>query len=183
MKFGVGQPVHRREDPILVRGEGRYTDDLAVPGQAYAVMVRSPIAHGIIRNLDSEAAKENLGVLGVYTGADLAGYGAFGNGMAFKNRDGSPMARPPRRALATDKVRYVGQPVAFVVATTAEAAREAAEAVGLDIESLDPAVTPEDAGREGAPLLYEEAPGNVLLDYHYGDTDAVTKAFAKAAHV
>jgi carbon-monoxide dehydrogenase large subunit len=183
MKFGVGQPVHRREDPILVRGEGRYTDDLAVPGQAYAVMVRSPIAHGIIRNLDSEAAKENPGVLGVYTGADLAGYGAFGNGMAFKNRDGSPMARPPRRALATDKVRYVGQPVAFVVATTAEAAREAAEAVGLDIESLDAAVTPEEAGREGAPLLYEEAPGNVLLDYHYGDTDAVTKAFAKAAHV
>jgi carbon-monoxide dehydrogenase large subunit len=183
MKFGIGQPVHRREDPILVRGEGRYTDDLTLPGQVYAVMVRSPIAHGLIRGIDVHAAKESPGVLGVYTGEDLAAYGAFTNGMAFKNRDGSPMTRPPRHALATDKVRYVGQPVAFVVATTAEAAREAAEVVALDIDSLDAAVTPQEASRPGAPLLYDEAPGNVLLDYRYGDADAVTKAFAQAAHV
>src|SRR3954454_4919776 len=98
MKSGIGQPVPRNEDPKLVRGEGRYTDDLAVEGQAYAAMVRSPPAHGIIRGIETEAAREMPGVLGVYTGEDLtrAGYGAFGLAFPYNNRDGSKMHHPAR---------------------------------------------------------------------------------------
>ncbi|MDB5600854.1 MAG: carbon monoxide dehydrogenase, partial [Xanthobacteraceae bacterium] len=92
-RFGIGQPVTRTEDPILVRGEGRYTDDINLPGQVYAAMVRSPHAHGIIRGIDTEAARAMPGVLGVYTGADLteAGYGTLKCVLKFNNRDGSPM--------------------------------------------------------------------------------------------
>jgi carbon-monoxide dehydrogenase large subunit len=183
MKFAIGQPVSRNEDPVLVQGHGQYTDDLGLPGQLYAVMVRSPVAHGVIQEIDTEAAKASPGVLGVYTAADMVEYGTFGNGMAVKNRDGSPMAKPPRTVLAVGKVRYVGEPIAFVVAETAEAAREAAEAVVLDIESFPTVVTPEEADAPGAPLLYEEAPGNLLVDYHHGDAEATNRAFAQAAHV
>ena len=90
-KFGVGQPVRRSEDPKLVRGEGRYTDDINLPGQAYAVMVRSRDAHGVIRGIDTAAAKAMPGVLAVYTGADLTGYGALKCILPLKNRDGSPI--------------------------------------------------------------------------------------------
>ena len=117
-KFGIGQPVLRSEDPKLVRGEGRFTDDVGVAGQAYAVMVRSRNAHGLIRAIDTAAARAMPGVLGVYTGADLAaaGYGTFKCIVPFNNRDGSPMHKPARPALPTDKVRFVGDPVACVVA-------------------------------------------------------------------
>jgi carbon-monoxide dehydrogenase large subunit len=182
-KFGIGQPVHRREDPVLVQGRGRYTDDISLPGQVYAAFVRSPYAHGDIRGIDVEAARELPGVLGIYTAADLAAYGAFPNTMAFKNRDGSPMKKPPREALAKDRVRFVGDPVAFVVAETQFAAREAADAIALDIEPLPAAITAEDAVADGAPVLYDDVPGNVFLDYHHGDTAAVEAAFAGAAHV
>src|SRR5918998_2278660 len=136
MRFGIGQPVPRVEDPKLLRGEGRYTDDVDLPGQGYAVMVRSPYAHGVIRGIATEAARAMPSVLGVYTAADLAagGYGPLKIVPAFKNRDGSPMSKPPRFALAADRVRFVGDPVAFVVAESAAAARDAAEAVDLDIE-------------------------------------------------
>jgi carbon-monoxide dehydrogenase large subunit len=183
MKFAVGQPVARTEDPILVRGQGRYTDDLNLPGQAYAVMVRSRIAHGMIKAIDISAAVGMPGVLGVYTGADLAAYGPLKCIVPFKNRDGTPMRMPPRPALATDKVRFVGDPVAFVVAESLPQAKDAAEAVAIDIDPLPAVVRPEDAVRPDAPLLHEQAPGNVALDYHYGDDQAVAAAFAKAAHV
>ena len=183
MKFGIGQPVHRREDPVLVQGQGCYTDDISLPGQVYAAFVRSPYAHGEVRGIDTEAAREMPGVLGVYTAADLDGYGTFPNGLSFKNRDGSPMKKPAREALARDRVRFVGDPVAFVVAETQIEAREAAEAVALDIEPLPAAITAEEAVAEGAPVLFEDVPGNVFFDYHYGDTDAVSQAFTGAAHV
>src|SRR5690242_729244 len=140
-KFGIGQPVLRSEDPVLVRGQGRFTDDVSVPGQAYAVIVRSRHAHGIIRGINTDAARAMPGVLGVYTGADLvaAGYGTLKCIVPFKNRDGSEMKKPPRNALPTDKVRFVGDPVAFVVAETLLQAKDAAEAVGVEIEPL-PAV-------------------------------------------
>src|SRR6266545_3338854 len=184
-KFGIGQPVLRSEDPVLVRGEGHFTDDVSVPGQAYAVIIRSRHAHGIIRKIDTEAARKMKGVLGVYTGADLiaAGYGTLRCIVPFKNRDGSEMKKPPRPALPVDKVRYVGDPVAFVVAETLVQAKDAAEAVELDIEPLPAVVNPEDAVRPGAPVLYDEAPDNVALDYHYGDSAKVDAAFAQAAHV
>ena len=183
-QFGIGQPVHRREDPMLVRGEGRYTDDLALPGQLHAAFVRSPYAHGVIGGVDLSAAREMPGVAGAFAAADLAGYGTTPNLMGFiKNRDGSAMTKPDRRPFATDKVRYVGDALAFVVAESAAEAREAAEAVVLDIEPLPAVPTAAEAVREGAPLLYEDVPGNVFLDFHFGDADAVEAAFAKAAHV
>ena len=183
MKFGIGQPVRRTEDPMLVRGEGCYTDDIKLTGEAYAVMVRSRIAHGVIKGIDTAAARNMPGVLGVYTGADLAAYGTLKCIVPFNNRDGTPMKRPPRPALATDKVRFVGDPVAFVVADTLLQAKDAAEAVEVDIDALPAVVRPEEAARPGAPLIHDEAPGNVALDYHFGDSEKVAAAFAKAAHV
>ncbi len=182
-KFAVGQSVPRKEDPMLLRGQGHYTDDVSLPGQAYAVMVRSQNAHGVIRSIDTEAARKMPGVLGVYTAADLKGYGPLKCVVPFNNRDGSPMKKPLREALAIGKVRYVGDPVAFVVAETVHAAKDAAEAVVVDIESLPAVTAAEDAAQPGAPQLYDDVPGNVALDYHYGDAEAVKAAFAKAAHV
>ncbi len=182
-KFAVGQSVPREEDPILLRGQGRYTDDVSLPGQAYAVIVRSQVAHGLIKSIDTEAARKMPGVLGVYTAADLKGYGPLKCVVPFNNRDGSPMKKPLREALAVGKVRYVGDPVAFVVAETVNIAKDAAEAVVLDIEALPSVTTAEEAARPGAPQIYDDVPGNVALDYHYGDAEAVKAAFAKAAHV
>jgi len=185
MKFGIGQPVTRQEDPVLLKGQGRYTDDINLPNQAYAVMVRSQVAHGIIKGIDTSAAKQMPGVLGVWTGADLnaAGFGPLKTLIPVPNRDGSPMKTPVRYSLATDKVRFVGDPVAFVVAGTLAEAKDAAEAVELDIESL-PAVTDSRAAAEpDAPTLFDDVPGNVCLDYHFGDSEKVAEAFAEAAHV
>jgi aerobic carbon-monoxide dehydrogenase large subunit len=182
-KFGIGQPVLRSEDPMLVRGEGRFTDDVSLPRQAYTVIVRSRHAHGIIRGIATDAARQMNGVLGIYTAPDLAAYGTLKCIVPFKNRDGSEMKKPPRHALATDKVRYVGDPVAIVVAETLLQAKDAAEAVELDIEPLEAVTNPEEAAQPGAPVLYDEAPDNVALDYHYGDSEKVKAAFASAAHV
>jgi aerobic carbon-monoxide dehydrogenase large subunit len=184
-KFGIGQPVPRTEDPHLVRGNGRYTDDIDLPGQAHAVIVRSRLAHGIIRGIDTSAAADMPGVLAVYTGADLdaAGYGTFKCIVAFTNRDGSAIRKPARRAFATDKVRFVGDPVAVVVAETAAQARDAAEALEVDIEPLPAVTRASEAAAPGAPTLYDDIPGNVALDYHYGDSEKVNAAFAGAAHV
>jgi carbon-monoxide dehydrogenase large subunit len=185
LKFGAGQPVPRNEDPLLLRGGGRYTDDLSVPGQVYGQVVRSPYAHGVIRGIGTAAARAMPGVLAVFTGADLAaaGYGPLRCGMPLRNRDGSPLRSTERSALATDKVRFVGDPVAFVVAETRAQARDAAEAVLLDVEPL-PAVTEASAAvAPRAPQLYDDIPNNIVLDFHYGDAAKVAEAFARAAHV
>src|ERR1700745_3785903 len=141
-KYGVGQPVRRKEDDTLLRGKGKYTDDVSLPGQAYGWMVRSSHAHGILKGISTEAAKAMPGVLGVWTGADLAraNYKPFTCGLPLKSRDGAPLLQTNRMPLATDKVRFVGDPVAFVVAETPLKARDAAEAVEIDIDPL-PAVT------------------------------------------
>jgi aerobic carbon-monoxide dehydrogenase large subunit len=184
-KYAIGQPVLRSEDPVLVRGEGRFTDDVSVAGQLYAVMVRSRHAHGVIKKIDTEAARKMKGVLGAYTAAELAaaGYGTLKCIVPFKNRDGSEMKKPARYALATDRVRFVGDPVAFVVADTINRAKDAAEAIEVDIEPLPAVTDPEQAVNAGAPQLYDDVPGNVALDYHFGDADAVKAAFDRAAHV
>jgi aerobic carbon-monoxide dehydrogenase large subunit len=182
-KFGIGQPVPRSEDPKLVRGEGSYTDDVSRPGQAYAVMVRSRDAHGVIRSIDTTAAKAMPGVLAVYTAADLTTYGPLKCGLPLKNRDGSPIRYTPRPALSGDKVRYVGDPVACVIAATVAQAKDAAEAVALDVETLPPVLKPADAVKSGAPLLFDAVPNNIALDFHYGDAEKVAAAFAKAKHV
>ena len=183
LKFGVGQPVTRAEDPVLLRGEGLYTDDVVLDGQLYMAMVRSPQAHGLLRGIDTAAARAMDGVVAVYTGADLAAYKPQTSKVPLKNADGSPMRKPLRPALATDKVRFVGDPVACVVATSADAARAAAEAVLLDIEALACVVDSVGGASPGAPQLYDDVPGNVVLDYQYGDSAQVAAAFAAAAHV
>jgi len=185
MKFGIGQPVSRSEDPKLLRGQGTYTDDINLEGQAYGVMVRSPYAHGTLNGVETAEALAAPGVIAVFTGADLeaAGLGAMRCGLPLKNRDGSPISYVPRAALATDKVRFVGDPVAIVIAETAAQARDAAELVELDIDPL-PAVTDARAATApDAPQLFDSVPGNVALDYQYGDTAKVDAAFASAAHV
>jgi carbon-monoxide dehydrogenase large subunit len=182
-KFGIGQPVRRSEDPTLVRGEGRYTDDTHSTGQTYAVMVRSNVAHGRIRGIETAAAKAMPGVLAVYTAADLTGYGGLKCNLPLKNRDGTPIRYTPRPALAGDKVRYVGDPVACVIAETIVQAKDAAEAVALDIDPLPAVISARAAAQPGAPKVWDDVPGNIALDYHYGDKDKVAAAFATAAHV
>jgi carbon-monoxide dehydrogenase large subunit len=184
-KFGIGQPVPRSEDPKLLRGEGSYTDDVNLPGQLYCVMVRSRHAHGRILSIDTVPALAIPGVVAAYTGADLlaAGFGKMSPGMVQKNRDGTPMAQPAQFPLTTDKVRYLGDPVAFVVAESAKAAKDGAEAVFVDIDPLPAVTSATSAAAPGAPLVHDDVPGNVILDYHYGNTEKVTAAFAAAAHV
>ena len=182
-KFGVGQPVRRSEDPKLVRGEGCYTDDLSRPGQAYAVMVRSRDAHGVIKSIDTTAAKSMPGVLGVYTASDLSAYGPLKCLLPLKSRDGSAIRYTPRPALTGDKVRFVGDPVACVVAESVAQAKDAAEAVTIDIETLPVVLKPADAVKPGASLVFDGVPNNVALDYHFGDAAKVADAFAKAKHV
>jgi len=182
-KFAVGQPVPRTEDPKLVRGQGRYTDDISLPRQAHAVIVRSRVAHGVIRSIDAAAARAMPGVLAVYSGADLASYGPLKCAVNFPNRDGSAMRKPVRKALPTDKVRFVGDPVAVVVAETLAQAKDAADAVDVEIDALPAVTDAAEAVKPGAPQLYDDAPENTSLDYHFGDADKVAAAFASAAHV
>jgi carbon-monoxide dehydrogenase large subunit len=179
----IGEPVQRKEDPTLLRGEGRYTDDLNEPGQAYAYIVRSNHAHGILRRVSVESAKAMPGVLAVYTAEDLAAYGPHKCALDFKQRDGSPMKKPIRKSLTSGKVRFVGDPVACVVAETYVQAKDAAEAVELDIEALPAVTLASEAAKPGAPQLYDDVPNNVCLDFLWGEPDKVASAFAGAAHV
>ncbi len=183
-KFAVGQPVSRKEDPVLLRGEGRYSDDLNCPNQLYATMVRSRMAHGTILSIDADSARDMPGVRAVILAADLDAAG-IGNMPAAggKHRDGSATPRPPQRPLATGQVRYVGEPIAMVVADTPERAKDAAEMVFADIDPLPAVTTAQEAAQPGAPQLHDTAPGNVCLDFHFGDTEKVSAAFADAAHV
>src|SRR5579863_10131449 len=184
-KYGVGQPVLRKEDDTLVRGQGKYTDDFNLPRQAYAWIVRSSHPHGVIRGIKTEAARAMPGVLGVWSGTDLvaAGYGPFTCALPLKSRDGTPLRQTNRTALMTDKVRYVGDPVAFVVAETLIQARDAAEAIEVDIDPLPSVTDPEEAAQPGAPQLYDHIPNNVVLDYDFGTAEKVEAAFKRAAHI
>jgi carbon-monoxide dehydrogenase large subunit len=183
-KFAVGQPVSRKEDPVLLRGEGRYTDDLNCPNQLYAVMVRSRMAHGIINGVDVAAAGEMPGVRAVILAEDLDAAGIRNMpAAAGKNRDGSATPRPAQRPLAAGRVRYVGEPIAMVVAETSKQAKDAAEAVFADIDTLPAVTSAGEAAAPGAPLVHDDAPGNVCLDFHFGDVEKVSAAFAEAAHV
>ncbi len=185
MKFAVGQPVVRNEDAKLLQGQGSYTDDVVLPGMVFMAMVRSSHAHGVIKGLDAAAARKMPGVLAVYTGAELnkAGYGPFPYRATLNGRDGKPMLKPDRFALTTDRVRFVGDPIACVVAASAAQAQDAAEAVVVDIEPLPAVVEARDAVKPGAPQVLPDAPGNIALDYHFGDSAKVAEAFKSAAHV
>lgn len=183
-KFATGQPVRRKEDSRLLRGEGRYTDDVNLPGQAFGYVLRSPHAHGIVRRLDLAGAVACDGVLGVYTAADLhaAGYGPYPFTFPIRNHDGSAPRVPDRYALAGERVRHVGEALAFVVAEAPDAARAGAEAIDLEIEPLPVVTDPEAALEPGAPEIHEGT-GNLCLDWRDGDFAAVEAAIAAAAHV
>ena len=184
-KFAIGQSVRRVEDPRLLRGFGRYSDDVSLPHQAYAVVVRSPHAHAVIRSIDTSAARQASGVLAVLTGADLAadGLGNLPTDKTRKRRDGSAAFATPRPALVRDRARHVGDPVALVVAATTEQAVDAAELVAVDYEPLPAVAATADAARPGAPPVWAEAPDNVAFVWEAGNKDAVARAFASAAHV
>src|SRR5262245_33582976 len=175
----------RLEDPRLVQGLGRYSDDVSLPREAHAVVVRSPHAHARIRGVDDAAARRAPGVLAVLTGEDLAadGVGNLPSDGNRKRADGSPARPTPRPALARGRARHVGDPVALVVAQTAAQAADAAELVAVDYEPLPAVVSTTDARRAGAPAVWDESPDNVAFVWEAGKPDAVAQAFAGAAHV
>ena len=190
---GIGQPVRRREDLRLLTGQGRYSDDVNVPGQAYAVMLRSPHAHALIRAIDTRAAEAAPDVLAVLTGRDLLADGlraiphAVRMGhpadIQLENKDGSEPFVPPHFAMATDEVRHVGEIVAVVVATSVTAAKDAAELVEVDYAPLPAVTQSRSAVAPDAPLTRSDAASNVCLDAEAGDARATEAAFADAAHV
>ena len=184
-RFGSGQAVRRIEDDGLLTGRGRYTDDVRPAGQTHLCFVRSPYPHARIAAIDTAAAAALPGVLLVATGADLvaAGVKPIPPSPAFKRADGAPCNTPPRRALAHERVRFVGEAVAVVVAETLQQARDAAEAVAVDYDELPMVVDLDDALAPGAPLLVEAAGDNIAAEMRHGDAAATASAFAEAAHV
>ena len=185
IKFGVGQPVTRFEDARLLTGKGRYQDDTELPGQLYAVFLRSPHAHARIGSIDAASAGAAPGVRAVYTGADYAadGLGMPKAAMPRKKADGSPMFAPQRPALVVDRVRYVGDPVAMIVAETLAQAKDAAELVEIDYETLPSVTSTADAARPGAPRVWDENPDNISHTYERGDKARAEAAFARASHI
>ena len=189
---GIGEPVRRKEDFRLLTGRGRYHDDFSLPGEAHAVLLRSPYAHARIRAIDSAAARAMPGVLAVLTGADYAadGLGPIPHAPSLMRapdltprlRDRAPVVTP-HYPLPQERVRFAGEPMAIVVAETREAAKDAAERVAVEYEELPAVVQAADAIAPGAPGLWQEAPHNICLDIETGDRAATEAAFARAAHV
>ena len=183
-KFGIGQPVPRVEDPRFITGRGRYVDDIDLPQQCYGVVVMSPHAHARIKKVDTAKAKAAEGVLAVLTGADVTADKLGGLVPNMPEDMGGPKGfRTLRSILAVDKVRAVGDRVAFVVAETLLAARNAAELIEIDYEPLPAVVTVEDAVKPGAPVVWDEAPNNVSFTLMMGNKDATDAAFTGAKHV
>ncbi len=184
-KFGVAQPVRRVEDPRLLLGAGRYTDDIVLANEAFGVVLRSPHAFARIVSIDTEAAKQAPGVLGVYTSADLAadGIGELPCAIPLNNRDGSPRAEVWHPVLAEEFVRHVGDPVAFIVAETHQAGRDAAELVNVEYDIM-PSSTDLGATMDpGAAQVWPQAPRNVCFDWETGNKARTEELFAQAHHV
>ena len=181
----IGARVARKEDYRFLTGAGQYTDDVALPNQAYAAFVRSPHAHASIKKISTEKAKASAGVLAVYTGADLANakVGGLPCGWLITDVNGQPMKEPPHPCLAQGKARYVGDQVAVVVAATADQARDAAEKVEVDYEVLPAVADAAKAREKGAPTLHDIAPDNTCYVWALGDKAKVDEAFGTAAHV
>ena len=182
---GIGAKVLRKEDRRFITGRGRYVDDMSVPGMKHGAFVRSPHAHAKIKGIDTSAAREMPGVIDILDGQQLKA-DRIGNlicGWAVSSKDGSPMKMGAYPALADETVRYVGQPVAIVVAETRAQARDAAEAVMVDYEEMPAVVGSEAALADGAPQLHPEAEGNLCFDWEIGDEAAATSAISGAAHI
>src|SRR5262244_736893 len=185
MRFGIGQPVTRKEDARFLTGGGRYVADIDFVRQAHAVFVFSPHAHARIRAIDKAAAEQMPGVFAVLTGEDWAadGLGTLDPEVMAEDMGGPTGFRTKRPPLAQDRVRYVGERVAVVVAATEAEARDAAELVSVDYEILPAAIRAEDAVRPGAPLVHDGAANNISFTMHMGNADLVDAAFARAHQV
>jgi len=185
MSEGIGARVKRKEDKRYTTGSGKYTDDVRNENQAYAAFVRSPYAHANVKSIDAKTAESMPGVLAVLNGAQLTGDG-IGNiicGWAITSKDDTPMNMGAWSALATDKVRYVGDAVAVVIANSLEEARNAAEAVEVNYEELPAIVATGDALKDGAPQVHENAPNNQIFDWEIGDEEATDAGLKTAKHV
>jgi aerobic carbon-monoxide dehydrogenase large subunit len=167
---GIGAPVRRKEDQRFVTGQGRYVDDFNRPGQTYAYFLRSPHAHAAIRGIDTAAARTMPGVVGIFTGDDLAAdkVGGLICGWMIHSKDGSPMRAGPHPALAQGKVRYVGDHVAVVVAETLAQAKDAAEAIVVDYEVLT-AVIDTATATQAKSVVHDVAPDNTVFNWHLGN--------------
>ncbi|MGH7153195.1 MAG: xanthine dehydrogenase family protein molybdopterin-binding subunit, partial [Acetobacteraceae bacterium] len=191
-RSSIGQPVRRKEDARLLTGAGRFADDLVLPELAHAVIVRSPHAHARIVSMDTVAALRAPGVLGVLTGADYVadGLGPIPHNPGVLNPPDLAVRLPnsapvttPHWPMPAEVVRFVGEPIAMVLAETAAAARDAAERLGITYDPLPAVTRAVDAVKPGAPCLWDEAPGNVCIDIEAGDAAETAAAFARAAHV
>jgi carbon-monoxide dehydrogenase large subunit len=182
---GIGAAKKRREDVRFLTGAGNYTDDINVRGQAYVHFLRSDVAHAKINGIDTSAAAAMPGVVRIFTGADFTGVGGLPCGWQVTDRHGVPMQEPPHPILAQGKVRHVGDPIAAVVADTYEQARDAAEAIVLDLEELPAVVDMGAALKGGATKVHDDLTSNLCYDWVLGETDdaAVQAAFDAAAHV
>src|ERR1700730_3067995 len=184
LRFGAGQPVKRLEDQRLLTGKGAFIDDKPADDTLWLYVLRSPHAHAKIKSIDTKAAAGMPGVEAIYTGADLIkdDIGTIPTLSIFMRPDGKPMTVPPRRLLAHEIVRFAGEPVAAVVAASRVEAQSAAEAIELDYEVLPSVVDPLEATKPGAPVVWPEAPDNIVAAMSYGDTAAAEAPFARAAH-
>ncbi|MEM7268788.1 MAG: molybdopterin cofactor-binding domain-containing protein, partial [Pseudomonadota bacterium] len=185
MKFGVGQSPKRSEDLALLQGRGSYSDDAPAPNAAFGFVLRSPFAHGELTSIDASTARDGPGVLAVLTRDELEEdeVGDIQCLTQIKNRDGEDHGRAPWPILARDRVRYVGQPIAFVIAETLAQAKDAAEQIEFDVEDIAAEVDTKGATRPGAEQIHPSAPGNEIFDFADGDEAAVNEAFASAARV
>ena len=179
---GIGAPVKRLEDARLLTGGGRFTDNIADRDALHVLFLRSPHAHARIVRIDAEAARAAAGVVAVFTGGDVD-VGHLPALRTIDGADGQPSREPRRRLIATDRVRHVGEIVAMVIAQSLDQARDAAELVEVDYETLPAVVAGDDALKAGAPLLHDDAPGNLMCDWRRGDKAAVDAAFGRAARV
>jgi carbon-monoxide dehydrogenase large subunit len=182
---GIGAAVRRKEDHRFITGKGHYTDDINRPGQVYACFVRSPHAHATIKSINTKAAMAMPGVVAIFTGADMAAarINVHICGWTVTGKDGAPMKAAPGPALANEKVRYVGDEVAVVIAESYVQAKDAAEKVVVDYGVLPAVVDPRAAAKPGAPQIHDIAPNNTVFNWHLGDKAATDAAFAAAAHV
>ena len=184
-EFAIGQPVSRFEDPRLLRGGGRYVDDLSIPGQLYGCVFRSPHAHAKITRLDVTAARAAPGVQAVLTGDDWlkSGYGDLPRADGKKKRDGSPMYRPHFPALVKDRVRYVGDPICFVIAETLEQAQDAADLIEAEYEILPHVLSTADSASPGSPLVWDDCENNICFVHREGDKAKTDEIMAKAKRI
>jgi aerobic carbon-monoxide dehydrogenase large subunit len=183
-EFVLGGAIPRTEDARLLRGMGRYTDDIPQPAIAYLHVVRSPHAAAIVQKIDVAEARNTAGVVSIFSGDDALrdGLATFASFVPRNRPDGSNFV-PPYRVLGVDKVRHVGDPIVAVVAESPEQAKDAAERIIVNYETLPAVVDTSSAARPGQPAVWEEAPDNICFVFRLGDKKAAEEVFAKARHV